>query len=59
MSGKDLVLADSLFVIVAIMIYETDGLKAYPIILKPLIVIAFLSCVIRHINYYKLTKRIY
>jgi len=34
-------LADVLFVLVMIMIYNTDGLKKYPVILAPFIIIAF------------------
>ncbi len=59
MNRTTLVLADIVFVIVLIMVYNTDGLKTYPIILAPLIIASFAACVIRHINYYKLTKRIY
>jgi hypothetical protein len=59
MKRTDLILADALFVLVSVMIYETDGFKTSPIILKPLIVIAFASCVVRHINYYSMTKKIY
>jgi hypothetical protein len=59
MKRTDLLLADALFVLVSVMIYETDGFKTSPIILKPLVVIAFISCVIRHVNYYNMTKKIY
>ena len=59
MSRTNLILIDALFVLVVIMIYATDGLKNYSIILMPLIAVALAACIIRHINYYKLTKRIY
>jgi hypothetical protein len=59
MNRTTLVLADIVFVIVLIMVYSTDGLKTYPIILAPFIVAAFATCVIRHINYYNMTKKIY
>jgi hypothetical protein len=59
MRRTDLILADALLGIVSVMIYETDGFKTYPIVLKPLILIAFASCVIRHIIYYNMTKKIY
>jgi hypothetical protein len=55
----NLILIDAVFVLVVIMIYATDGLKQYPIILIPLVSVAFATCIIRHINYYKVTKRIY
>jgi hypothetical protein len=58
-SKTNLLLADVLLVIALVLIYATDGLKQYPIILAPLLIIAFASCVIRHINYYKLTKKFY
>ena len=58
-SKRNLLLADALFVVALVMIYSTDGLRDYPIVLSPLLIIAFITCVIRHINYYKLTKRIY
>jgi len=59
MININLVLADVLFVVVLIMINITNGLKQNAIILVPLITIAFVTCMVRHINYYKLTKRIY
>jgi len=59
MSRTNLILIDALFVLVVIMIYATDGFKTYPIILTPLVTVALATCIIRHINYYKLTKRIY
>jgi hypothetical protein len=59
MNRTTLVLADIVFVIVLIMVYSTDGLKTYPIILTPFIVAAFATCVIRHINHYNMTKKIY
>ena len=58
-SKRNLLLADALFVVALVMVYSTDGLKDYPIVLSPLLIIAFGTCVIRHINHYKLTKRIY
>jgi hypothetical protein len=59
MNRTTLVLADIVFVIVLIMVYNTDGLKTYPIILTPFILAAFAACVIRHVNYYNMTKKIY
>ncbi len=41
------------------MIRITDGLSKSPIILGPLLVISFVTCIVRHINYYKLTQKIY
>ena len=58
-SKRNLLLADALFVVALVMIYSTDGLRDYPIVLSPLLIIAFITCVIRHVNYYKLTKKIY
>jgi len=57
--NMDLVVGDLLFFAGAIMIRLTDGLKQYPVILGPLLVITFTTCLVRHINYYKHTKRIY
>ena len=54
-----MILIDTLFVLVVIMIYVTNGVKSYPVILLPLIAIAFATCIIRHINYYKITRRIF
>jgi len=56
-SKKNLMLGDALFVLAFAMIINTNGLSRYPIILSPLLIIAFTTCIIRHINYYKLTKR--
>ena len=58
-SKRNLLVADALFVVALLMIYLTNGLRDYPIVLSPLLIIAFGTCVIRHINHYKLTKRIY
>jgi hypothetical protein len=59
MVNTNLVIADSLFVACLVLINATDGLKKNAIILVPLIAVAFVTCVVRHINYYKLTNRIY
>ena len=59
MSRTNLIFADALFIIVSLMIYSTDGLKKYPVILAPLLIIAFASCVIRHITYFNMTRKIY
>jgi hypothetical protein len=59
MSRTTLVLTDLLFVVVLIMIYNSNGLRTYPLLLAPLIIVAFATCVIRHINYYNMTKKIF
>ena len=59
MSRTTLILADALLVIVTMMAYITGDLKKYPVILTPFILIAFATCVIRHINYYNMTKKIF
>jgi hypothetical protein len=58
-SKRNLMLADALFVLAFAMVYSSNGLVDYPIILSPLLILAFATCIIRHINYYKLTKKIY
>ena len=58
-SRRNLMLADALFVLAFAMVYSSNGLVDYPIILSPLLILAFATCIIRHINYYKLTKKIY
>ena len=58
-SKRNLLLADALFVVAVVMIYTTNGLRDYPIILSPLLIIAFITCVVRHVNHYKMTKKIY
>jgi hypothetical protein len=52
-------LADALFVIVLFTIYNSNDLKKYPVILGPLVIIAFAACVIRHVHYYNMYKRIF
>lgn len=59
MSRTNLILIDALFVLVVISVYATDGLKTYPVILMPMIAVALATCIIRHINYYKITRRIF
>jgi hypothetical protein len=57
--NTDLIIGDLLFAIASFMIRITDGLSKSPIILGPLLVISFVTCIVRHINYYKLTRKIY
>lgn len=58
--NKTLIITDVLFVITVIVItYNNDGFDKNPLFLNALVVIAFASCIIRHINYYKQTKKIY
>ena len=59
MTRANLILADALFVIVVITVYNTNDLKKYPVILAPLMIIAFATCVIRHVHYYHMYKRIF
>jgi len=59
MTATTLILSDVLFVGALTSIIATDGLKEYPVIFYPLLGIALATCILRHINYYKLTKRIY
>jgi len=60
LSRKVLVITDSaLVVVITLMSYNKGGIDESPLILKLLLVVAFASCIVRHINYYKRTKRIY
>jgi phage-related holin len=59
MGKANLIIADVLFVIALVAIYITGDLKTNAIILFPLIIIGFATCVVRHINHYKHTNRIY
>jgi hypothetical protein len=59
MNRKTLILADVVFVVVMILIYNNGDLAKYPVILAPFVLVAFATCIIRHINYYNMTKRIY
>jgi len=59
MTRGTLILTDSLFVIVLGTVYNTGDLKKYPVILVPFIIVAFATCIIRHINYYNMTKKIF
>jgi hypothetical protein len=60
MTGTILIITDSLFLVTVIVInYTNDGFNQNPAFLNFLVVAAFASCIIRHINYYKHTKRIY
>ncbi len=59
MSRTSLILTDTVFVVVLVTSYKNGDLKSYPIILVPFIVAAFATCIIRHVNYYHITKRIY
>ncbi|WP_448701726.1 hypothetical protein ACFGVR_05790 [Mucilaginibacter sp. AW1-3] len=59
MTASTLILSDVLFAGALTSIIATDGLKEYPILFYPLLSVALATCILRHINYYKLTKRIY
>ncbi|MGN6639856.1 MAG: hypothetical protein ACTHJ8_13180 [Mucilaginibacter sp.] len=59
MNRTSLILTDALLLIVLVTIYNTGDLKKYPVIPAPLIIIAFATCIIRHIHHYNLTKKIY
>jgi len=60
MTGTILIITDTLFVATIIVInYANDGFGKNPLFLNFLVVVAFASCIIRHINYYKHTKKIY
>lgn len=60
MSRKVLIISDlALAIVTTLMSYKEGGIEANPVILKLLLVVAFASCIIRHINYYNVTKKIY
>jgi hypothetical protein len=59
MTAGTLILSDALFVAATVSVYTTDGFKQFPILFYPLLSLALATCILRHINYYKLTKRIY
>ncbi|MBS1533209.1 MAG: hypothetical protein JSU01_23115 [Bacteroidetes bacterium] len=59
MTRRNLILADVLFVIVMLTIANTGDLKKYPLILAPLILAALTTCVIRHVHYYNMNRKIY
>jgi hypothetical protein len=56
-----LIISDAVLVGTLAMInYSNDGgFNKAPVILKFLVVVAFATCIVRHINYYKIHKRIY
>ena len=56
-----LIISDTVLVgTLAAINYCNDGgfIKA-PVILKFLVIVAFATCIVRHINYYKVHRRIY
>jgi len=60
MTGIALIASDTLLVVtVAVIKFSNGGFDQIPIYLKFLIVLAFASCIIRHINHYRHTKRFY
>jgi hypothetical protein len=59
MSRSVLILSDLVLVVVLIMIFANGDLEKYPVILAPLVLAAFATCLVRHINYYSMTKKIY
>ena len=59
MTRANLILADALFVIVLVTVYNSNDLQKYPVILGPLIIAALATCVIRHVHYYNMNRKIY
>jgi hypothetical protein len=58
--NKTLIITDVLFITtIALIALGNGGFNKSPLFLKALVVVAFASCIIRHINYYKQTKKIY
>lgn len=58
--NKTLIITDVLFAAtVAMIAFSNGGFDKNPLFLNALVVIALASIIIRHINYYKQTKRIY
>ena len=49
----------TLAIVITLMNYTNGGITKNPVILNLLLIVAIASAIIRHINYYKLTKRIY
>jgi hypothetical protein len=54
-----LIVADTLFVATVLVMHFNGGLHSNPLFLNFLLMVALGTCILRHINYYKLTKRIY
>jgi hypothetical protein len=56
-----LIISDTVLVgtLVAINYGNDGGFIKAPVILKFLVIVAFATCIVRHINYYKVHKRIY
>jgi hypothetical protein len=59
MTRTKLIYSDTMFVAICIIMYTTDGFKKSMSLMAFLIIFIFAGCVIRHINYYKLNKKIY
>lgn len=59
MSGFQLIILDASFVLLVILIQTTHGFRYHPLIFKPLVSLAFATCVIRHVNYYRINKKIF
>jgi hypothetical protein len=55
--STSLILGDSLFALGLILVLVTGTIKEYGIIVTPLLIIAFASCLVRHINNYNKTGR--
>ncbi|WP_295666783.1 hypothetical protein [uncultured Mucilaginibacter sp.] len=60
MTGTALVVSDTLLVVtVAVINLTNESIDQIPVFLKFLIIIAVASSIIRHINHYRHTKRLY
>ena len=49
----------TLAVVITVMNFQDGGMQKNPLFVNFLVVAALATCIIRHINYYKITKKIY
>lgn len=49
----------TLAVVITTMNFQDGGMQKNPLFLNFLVVLALAVCIVRHINYYKITKKIY
>jgi hypothetical protein len=60
LSRTTLIVSDlTLAVVIILMSYTNGGFDKNPLFLIALVIVALAACIIRHVNYYKHTKRIY
>jgi hypothetical protein len=59
MSRQKLIYTDIILVAMCLFAYATGGFQKNMLLMPTIIILVFVGCLKRHVNYYKLNKKIY